>query len=60
MKDTNARKPVNCYCCKKPLTYSRKLDPARLAEVESWDCTDPDCIIYRQRRPGIPDPPKSK
>jgi hypothetical protein len=55
-----AGKPGVCYCCQKPLTLTRKIDHDRHVIVETWDCTDLSCITYRQQRPGIPDPPKSK
>lgn len=60
-----------CFCCKKPLTMVRGTTPSptpetpdRVVETESMECTDADCIAWRERAKKmsqqIPNPPMSK
>ena len=60
--------PQLCLCCRKPLTHTRRtvVRPTRskpegdTVVEELWDCTNQECITYRQRHPKIPTPPFSK
>lgn len=62
-------KPQACYCCGQSLTYTRKPlpggttppeGPGSEGGVESWECMNQECIIYRRTHPKIPPPPLSK
>jgi len=67
MSDSESR-GQSCICCRKPLTLVKRSetmpDPATgkpiTVVMESWDCTDPDCLTMTLKMTKIPTPPLQK
>ena len=68
MQNDARSRPQPCYCCRQPLTLMQRIEVRRTpaqpegkeVTVETWECTNQECISYRARHGKIPTPPQTK